>query len=137
MKVTYSLSDLNTVASSILSEAKTKTLLFYGEMGIGKTTLIKELAKQLGVRDTLSSPTFSIVNEYNLPNDIIYHFDFYRLNQESEAMDFGVEEYFYSGHWNFVEWPEKVKNLLPQESTKIELTKNNDGSRTLNITPVN
>ena len=137
MKVTYSLSDLNTVASSILSEAKTKTLLFYGEMGIGKTTLIKELAKQLGVRDTLSSPTFSIVNEYDLPNDIIYHFDFYRLNQESEAMDFGVEEYFYSGHWNFVEWPEKVKNLLPQESTKIELTKNNDGSRTLNITPVN
>ncbi len=137
MKVTYTLSDLNTVAGSILSEAKTKTLLFYGDMGIGKTTLIKELAKTLGVQDTISSPTFSIVNEYDLKNDKLYHFDFYRLDHEDEAMDFGVEEYFYSGHWNFVEWPEKIKNLLPKESTTIKLTKNKDGSRTLNMTPVN
>lgn len=137
MKVTYTLSDLNTVAGSILLEAKTKTLLFYGDMGIGKTTLIKELAKTLGVQDTISSPTFSIVNEYDLKNDKLYHFDFYRLDHEDEAMDFGVEEYFYSGHWNFVEWPEKIKNLLPKESTTIKLTKNKDGSRTLNMTPVN
>ncbi len=121
----------------VLSNAPTKTLLFYGEMGVGKTTLIKELAKKLGVQDTISSPTFSIVNEYLLDEDKLYHFDFYRLEDEEEALDIGIEDYFESGHWSFVEWPERIEALLPRETTTIELTKNKNGSRTVNIVPVN
>tara|TARA_R110002124_G_scaffold138576_6_gene302241 strand:+ start:189102 stop:189509 length:408 start_codon:yes stop_codon:yes gene_type:complete len=134
--MTYTLNNLPEVAGKVLSDTTNKTLLFYGEMGVGKTTLIKELAKKLGVTDMISSPTFSIVNEYRLVDDKLYHFDFYRLNTEEEALDIGVEDYFYSGHWNFIEWPEKVKNLLPLESTKINITTNKNGSRTINIMPV-
>tara|TARA_R110002049_G_scaffold2214_40_gene16118 strand:+ start:1309 stop:1716 length:408 start_codon:yes stop_codon:yes gene_type:complete len=134
--MTYTLNNLPEVAGKVLSDTTNKTLLFYGEMGVGKTTLIKELAKKLGVTDMISSPTFSIVNEYRLDDDRLYHFDFYRLNTEEEALDIGVEDYFYSGHWNFIEWPEKVKNLLPLESTKINITTNKNGSRTINIMPV-
>lgn len=137
MELTYTLEDLPEVADAILSHAPTKTLLFYGEMGIGKTTLIKELAKSLGVQDTLNSPTFSIVNEYLLEADKLYHFDFYRIEAEEEAMDIGVEDYFYSGHWNFIEWPQKITNLLPEESTELQLTINPNGSRTLKMMPVN
>ncbi|MDC8004034.1 tRNA (adenosine(37)-N6)-threonylcarbamoyltransferase complex ATPase subunit type 1 TsaE [Aureisphaera galaxeae] len=137
MKRTYTLQELPEVAGMVLSNAPTKTLLFYGEMGVGKTTLIKELAKKLGVQDTISSPTFSIVNEYLLEADKLYHFDFYRLEAEEEALDIGIEDYFDSGHWNFVEWPEKIASLLPDGSTTIELTKNKNGSRTVNILPVN
>lgn len=136
MNMTYTLNNLPEVAGKVLSDTTNKTLLFYGEMGVGKTTLIKELAKKLGVTDMISSPTFSIVNEYRLDDDKLYHFDFYRLNTEEEALDIGVEDYFYSGHWNFIEWPEKVKNLLPLESTKINITTNKNGSRTINIMPV-
>lgn len=136
MNMTYTLNNLPEVAGKVLSDTTNKTLLFYGEMGVGKTTLIKELAKKLGVTDMISSPTFSIVNEYRLDDDRLYHFDFYRLNTEEEALDIGVEDYFYSGHWNFIEWPEKVKNLLPLESTKINITTNKNGSRTINIMPV-
>tara|TARA_R110002072_G_scaffold118631_1_gene250691 strand:- start:100207 stop:100620 length:414 start_codon:yes stop_codon:yes gene_type:complete len=136
MNMTYTLNNLPEVAGKVLSDTTNKTLLFYGEMGVGKTTLIKELAKKLGVTDMISSPTFSIVNEYRLVDDKLYHFDFYRLNTEEEALDIGVEDYFYSGHWNFIEWPEKVKNLLPLESTKINITTNKNGSRTINIMPV-
>ena len=136
MEMTYTLLDLPEVAGKLLSGVTTKTLLFYGEMGTGKTTLIKEIAKKLGVDETVSSPTFSIVNEHNLENDRLYHFDFYRLKNLEEAYAFGLEEYFYSGSWNFVEWPEKIDSLIPLESTKIKLTKNENGSRTLSITPV-
>ena len=137
MNITYTFKDLPEIAGKVLSDITNKTLLFYGEMGVGKTTLIKELAKRLGVKDVLSSPTFSIVNEYELDNDKLYHFDFYRLEKEEEALDIGVEDYFDSGHWNLIEWPEKIKNLLPKENTKIQLTKNNNGSRTLKMMPVN
>ncbi|GAB5399360.1 MAG: tRNA (adenosine(37)-N6)-threonylcarbamoyltransferase complex ATPase subunit type 1 TsaE [Aureisphaera sp.] len=137
MRRTYTLHELPEIAGMVLSNAPTKTLLFYGEMGVGKTTLIKELAKKLGVQDTISSPTFSIVNEYLLEEDKLYHFDFYRLEDEEEALDIGIEDYFDSGHWNFIEWPEKIGSLLPDGSTTIELTKNNNGSRTVNILPVN
>ena len=105
-------------------------------MGTGKTTLIKQIAKNLGVMDSVSSPTFSIVNEHLLDNEKLYHYDFYRLESLDEALDIGIEDYLYSGHWNFVEWPEKVEDLLPGESTKIELIKNENGSRTLSIKPV-
>lgn len=136
MKRTFTLQELPEIAGMVLTNSPSKTLLFYGEMGVGKTTLIKELAKKLGVQDTISSPTFSIVNEYALNEDKLYHFDFYRLEDEEEALDIGIEDYFDSGHWNFVEWPEKVESLLPEATTMIELTKNKNGSRTLNILPV-
>ena len=137
MNITYTLADLPEVANAILSHAPTKTLLFYGELGIGKTTLIKELAKSLGIEDTLTSPTFSIINEYQLDADKLYHFDFYRIEEEEEAMDLGIEEYFHAGHWNFIEWPQKITNLLPEDSTELQLSKNLNGSRTLKMMPVN
>ena len=130
----FFLKDLEAVATYILQTADTKTLLFYGDMGVGKTTLIKELAKQLGSIDQSSSPTFSLVNEYRTnENEPLYHFDFYRINDETEALDMGVEEYLYSDHWCFIEWPEKVKNLLPLNAVAIHLTKNSDGSRSITI----
>ncbi len=136
MKLTFTLQELPDVAEKVLTGASSKTLLFYGEMGTGKTTLIKEIAKNLGVEDAVNSPTFSIVNEHLLNNEKLYHYDFYRLESLDEAMDIGIEDYLYAGHWNFIEWPEKVEDLLPEESTKIELTKNKNGSRTINIMPV-
>ncbi len=137
MNKTYTLQELPEIAGMLLDKTSTKTLLFYGEMGVGKTTLIKELAKKLGVHDTLSSPTFSIVNEYVLDEDKLFHFDCYRLESEEEALDIGIEDYFDAGHWSFVEWPERISGLLPEESTKIQLTKNQNGSRTINMTLVN
>ncbi|KAA3622509.1 MAG: tRNA (adenosine(37)-N6)-threonylcarbamoyltransferase complex ATPase subunit type 1 TsaE [Flavobacterium sp.] len=136
MELTYTLQQLPEVAEKVLTGSPSKTLLFYGEMGSGKTTLIKEIAKNLGVVDSVSSPTFSIVNEHLLDNEKLYHYDFYRLESLDEALDIGIEDYLYSGHWNFVEWPEKVEDLLPGESTRIDLIKNENGSRTLSITPV-
>jgi len=136
MKLTFTLEELPAVAAKLLSESKSKTFLFYGEMGAGKTTLIKEIAKNLGAGEALSSPTFSIVNEHVLDGEKLYHYDFYRLESLDEALDIGIEDYLYSGHWNFVEWPEKIEKLLPGESTRIELTKNENGSRTLSVMPV-
>jgi len=98
-----------------------KVFLFEGEMGAGKTTFIKAICKQLGVNDLVSSPTFSIVNEYNAPKGVIYHFDFYRLKSESEAYDLGYEDYFYSGNYCFVEWPSKVKDLWPENSVHVNI----------------
>jgi tRNA threonylcarbamoyladenosine biosynthesis protein TsaE len=136
MEQTYTIEDLPEIAGMVLTNASNKTLLFYGDMGVGKTTLIKELAKKLGVQDTLSSPTYSIVNEYSLDSDKLYHFDFYRINTDEEALDIGIEEYFESSHWKLIEWPDKISNLLPEENTKIQLTINQNGSRTINVTPV-
>lgn len=136
MEITYTLNNLQQVADKVLTSAPNKHLLFHGAMGTGKTTLIAALAKQLGVTETISSPTFSLVNEYKSSNDVIYHFDFYRIEDESEALDIGVEEYFDSENWLFIEWPEKIKTLLPSESTNITISKNKNGSRTLNIVPV-
>jgi len=136
MEYTFTLDELSLVAKKLLATVSNKVLLFYGEMGIGKTTLIKEIAKQLGVKATINSPTYAIVNEYELINDKLYHFDFYRINKEEEALDIGIEEYFYSEHWNLIEWPQKIETLLPKESTILKITKNKNGSRTLKIMPV-
>ena len=133
MEFNFNLQDLTFVAKEILRNVPNKTLLFYGTMGVGKTTLIKELSKQLGVTDVINSPTFSLVNEYEIIKDKIYHFDFYRIKSEEEAIDIGIEDYFFSGHWNLIEWPENISNLLPPNSTKIEMNKNQNGTRTLNI----
>ena len=99
-----------------------KKFVFYAEMGVGKTTLIKELSLQLGVNDVVSSPTFSIVNEYlTKENCKIYHFDFYRLEDEQEAFDMGYEEYFFSDAYCFIEWPEKIPNLIEDDMIVVKM----------------
>lgn len=103
-------------------------------MGVGKTTLIKELVKQLGVTEATSSPTFSLVNEYQGSNSTIFHFDFYRIESEEEIYDIGIEDYFYQNAWCLVEWPNKTPNLIPQDAVVIQLNENIDGSRTIEIT---
>lgn len=103
---------------------------FYGKMGAGKTTLIKELCKQLGVIDVVNSPTFSLVNEYHTENgETIYHFDFYRINKLEEVYDFGYEEYFYSGNLCLIEWPELIEPLLPENTLKLQIVENTNGLR--------
>lgn len=133
MTYTYDLSSLPQAASTVISGVSGKTILFYGKMGVGKTSLIKEISKQLGCTEMVTSPTFSLVNEYEVKDGLLYHFDFYRIKNENEAFDFGVEEYFYSNQWTLIEWPEKIPNLLPNAKSEIFLTQNNDGTRTLKI----
>lgn len=98
-----------------------RIFLFYGSMGAGKTTIINALCEYLQVEDNTSSPTFSIVNEYKSPIGPIYHFDFYRLKSEEEALDLGYEDYFYSNNYCFIEWPENIPNLLPLEAKEIHI----------------
>ncbi|MDG1934615.1 MAG: tRNA (adenosine(37)-N6)-threonylcarbamoyltransferase complex ATPase subunit type 1 TsaE [Flavobacteriales bacterium] len=117
------LNDISQVAGRILEYTSfSKRYIFYGEMGVGKTTLIKELSLQLGTVDIVSSPTFSIVNEYAI-NDAqkIYHFDFYRLENESEALDIGVNEYFASDNYCFIEWPERIPSLVEDDMIVIKI----------------
>ena len=123
MNKNYSLEDLSIIASEIILLAKSKTLLFYGQMGVGKTTLIKEICKILKVQDSISSPTFSLVNEYQTSNqNKVFHFDFYRITDEEEALDMGIEEYFYNNDWCLIEWPKNIENLLPLDAVEIHLT---------------
>ena len=117
----YSEKELPEVAKKIVASAKSKVICFHGPMGAGKTTLIKALVKELGGAGNANSPTFGIVNEYHTTsNELLgYHFDFYRLEDEEEALDFGVEEYLYSGAWVFIEWPEKVPSYIPEDCTNL------------------
>ncbi len=131
MSVKYSLGDIDKVARKLLEESKTKIILFKGEMGSGKTTLISAMVKILGGDSKASSPTFSIVNEYKVKSDIVYHFDFYRIKNHIEALDIGIEDYFYSGNWNFIEWPDKIRHLLPDKITTIKLIILSDQEREL------
>ena len=134
MNKNYTLEDLPHIASEIISSVTNKKLLFYGQMGVGKTTLIKEICNQIGVLDTISSPTFSLVNEYNTSNKSkVFHFDFYRIENEEEALDIGIEEYFDTSHWCFVEWPENIENLLPLDVVQIHLSILDVGQRTIQI----
>jgi tRNA threonylcarbamoyladenosine biosynthesis protein TsaE len=129
-----SLADLDKTASEIISFAShDRVFLFYGEMGAGKTTLIRALCKQLGTDDNVASPTFSIVNEYKISKGSIYHFDFYRLKTQTEAMDMGFEEYLYSGNYCFIEWPEKIPDLLPLHYISIKINVANNNERQVNI----
>jgi len=122
MKNTFQLSDIKNIANQIIHKATHKVILLNGQMGAGKTTLIKALSHELGVIDVANSPTFSIVNEYKTNKDeVVFHFDLYRLEQEEEAYDMGIDEYFNSGNWCFIEWPEKTPNLIPSEHHTIEL----------------
>ncbi len=134
MNKNYSLNELTQIAESIIKNAQNKVLLFYGDMGVGKTTLIKEICNVLGVEDVAHSPTFSIVNEYKTSsNDIVYHFDFYRIENEEEAYDMGVEDYLYSDNWCLIEWPENVKNLLPLDAVAIEINILENGQRNIQL----
>ena len=134
MNIVFSLDQIQETAEEILAQNPKKIILFNGEMGVGKTTLIKQLCKSLGVQDATSSPTFSLVNEYYTTNNqIVYHFDFYRLNKETEALDMGVDDYLYSGNWCFIEWSEKIENLLPEETSTINISLLEDGKRSLEL----
>ena len=126
------LDELPEVAQKIIDQLQHKLITFEGEMGAGKTTFIKEFVKALGTNDEISSPTFSIVNEYDTDKGKVYHFDFYRLNHEDEALDFGIEEYLYSNQYCLMEWPNKIANFIPDEHHTITL-KNVDGARHLNF----
>ncbi len=124
------LGELRSAAKLLLQEfGNDRIFLFYGHMGAGKTTFINALCEELGVKDHTSSPTFSIVNEYDSDQGTLYHFDFYRLKNENEALDMGYEEYFYSGNYCFVEWPEKIANLIPENAITIEIKSTDNQSR--------
>ncbi|MBC5993344.1 tRNA (adenosine(37)-N6)-threonylcarbamoyltransferase complex ATPase subunit type 1 TsaE [Pontibacter sp. SD6] len=134
-----SLADLPAAASVLIEEAKNEPIiLFEGPMGAGKTTLIKEVCRQLGVKDNVSSPTFSLVNEYaGADGKLIYHFDFYRLNEEREALDIGALEYFDSGRVCLIEWPSMIQNILPEHYLLVTLQPDAEGQvRTMTINQV-
>lgn len=131
MELTYCLEDLPIVAEKIIEESNNKIILFSGEMGAGKTTLIKEIVKQLGSNDRVTSPTFSLVNEYESTSGPIYHFDLHRLENEEEAFDMGFEEYVFSAAWKLIEWPQKIQHLLPEKKTSVLLQTTKDNKRKL------
>lgn len=115
----FTLEELDGVVKKLLNASQgSKVWLFYGEMGAGKTTLIKVICRSLGIHSPMNSPTFAIVNEYD---DVAYHFDFYRLKNEDEAYDIGIEEYLDSGRFCFIEWPEKIPSLLPEHRFEIKI----------------
>jgi len=128
------ISELDTAAAWLIENTREQRVyLFQGEMGAGKTTFIKAICNYLGVNGTTSSPTFSIVNAYDSPHGELYHFDFYRLKDELEAYDLGYEEYFYAGNYCFIEWPEKIPNLIPEEAVYVEIRALEDLSRVIEI----
>jgi tRNA threonylcarbamoyladenosine biosynthesis protein TsaE len=129
----FDIQSIDEVAYDLVKNAQTKTILFNGDMGAGKTTLISALVKALGGTTEVSSPTFSIVNEYHVKNGKVYHFDFYRINDLHEALDIGIEDYFYSDHWIFIEWPDKIAEILPDKADISYIKINKDGSRTIKL----
>lgn len=130
-----STAELNTLAKQLLNFANgNKFFIFEGEMAAGKTTFIKAFCEVLGVSEVVSSPTFSIVNEYEAADGLVYHFDFYRLKNLQEAYDIGYEDYFYSNSICLVEWPTKVEELLPDSYIKVEITITGENARNFNFT---
>ena len=136
MEIRINNTDGLAAAAKLFIEAmgERKVFAFYGKMGAGKTTFIKAICEALGVEDVVTSPTFAIVNEYMTPQKgAIYHFDFYRIKNLREAYDIGAEEYFYSGCPCFIEWPELIEELLPEDVVKVNIEVHEDGSRTVLI----
>ena len=129
-----SLSELERVAEEILSSiGERRVVLLRGGMGAGKTTLVSRIASKLGAEDTVTSPTFALVNQYEGREGTIYHFDFYRINRVEEVFDLGYEEYFYSGELCFVEWPEMVEGLLPEDAMEVRIKVGDDDKRIFEI----
>ena len=120
--------ELDEIAKAIVKVFKNeKKIVFFGEMGVGKTTLIKSICKVLNVQDVVTSPTFSVVNEYqNKDGNSLYHFDFYRIKNQEELFDLGLEEYIYSDNYCFIEWPEKAEGLLSDNFIQVQMTKNKE-----------
>ncbi|MFA8299672.1 MAG: tRNA (adenosine(37)-N6)-threonylcarbamoyltransferase complex ATPase subunit type 1 TsaE [Hyphomicrobiales bacterium] len=130
------ISELNNAAKILLSEfPEERVFAFFGEMGAGKTTFIKSICEEIQVEDIVNSPTFAIINEYYTVNqDSVYHFDFYRMKKQEEAFDIGFEDYLYSGNYCFIEWSEKVEDLLPDNIIIVKITENKiNHSRTISI----
>lgn len=134
MKLEYSLQDIEQIVQKVIASNPQKVILFHGQMGAGKTTFIKELCKVLGVENPTSSPTFSLVNEYEInDNQLVYHFDMYRLKSQQEAVDMGIDEYLYSGNWCFIEWAENIPDLIPDEHSVITIQVQENGNRVLTL----
>ena len=126
---------LDKAAAWLIEESdNARQFAFYGEMGVGKTTLIKSICNALGAQDIVTSPTFAIVNEYRIKSDeLVYHFDFYRIEKKEEVFDFGFEDYLYSGAYCFMEWPEKIEGILPADVVRVFVVENPDGSRIIKL----
>lgn len=135
MKRTFQLNEIHEVAKELLEKAPNKVVCLYGDMGVGKTTLVKAVVEQLGAVDIASSPTFGLVNEYSDVNDtpLAYHFDFYRLNDEMEALDMGFEDYLNSDAWLFIEWPEKIPSLIPNDAVSVFLHFIEESTRSIEL----
>jgi tRNA threonylcarbamoyladenosine biosynthesis protein TsaE len=133
LEINYKVNEVEDVAKQLIKNLKTKTLLIYGKMGVGKTTLIKAIVKTLGSKDVVSSPTFSIVNEYELKNDKIYHFDLYRIKDLAEAYNFGIEDYLFNNNWILIEWPEKIEGILLDDFDYINIKISSENTRILSL----
>ncbi len=133
MKINYRLSEVESVAKQIIENLTSKTILFYGDMGVGKTTLIKEIIKAIGSKDEVTSPTFSIVNEYEINDDKIFHFDLYRIKDIEEAYNLGIEDYLDSNHWILIEWAEVIEPIITDNFNQIELQIESENQRILKL----
>jgi len=133
LDITYSLDDVDTIAKKIIEAVDSKIIVLHGDMGVGKTTLVKSIANALGSKDVVSSPTFSIVNEYEISDGLLYHFDLYRIDNLEDAFDFGIEDYLYSEHWMVIEWPELIIPLLNDSYTSIYLSINTEKLRKITL----
>ncbi len=134
MKIEFNLDEIEIVTKQVLDANPEKVILFNGEMGAGKTTFIKALCKQLGVTNPTSSPTFSLVNEYQIAgNELVYHFDVYRLKNQNEALDMGIEDNVYSGNWCFIEWSETIPDLIPEKHSVITISVLNNNKRLIEL----
>jgi tRNA threonylcarbamoyladenosine biosynthesis protein TsaE len=134
MKFIFSLDEIDAISQKVIDSNPEKVILFNGEMGAGKTTFIKSLSKNLGVENATSSPTFSLVNEYQITaNQYVYHFDVYRLKDQTEALDMGIDDYLYSGNWCFIEWAEKIPDLIPENHSIITISVLENGKRMLEL----
>ena len=136
--MTFEIKSLDTIretAREFINNMGGRTVFaFYGSMGAGKTTFVKAVCEEMGVKDVVNSPTFAIINEYEVEGKApIFHFDFYRINKPEEAFDFGYEDYFYSGNLCFIEWPEKIEALLPENCVKVTIEEQKDGSRKIEV----
>lgn len=133
MDIEYKIDEIHEVAKKVINESTSKILLFRGEMGVGKTTLIKALVEALGSDSRVSSPTFSLVNEYVIDEGLVYHFDLYRIRDLEEALNFGIDDYLFSNEWVFIEWPEKIMELLPDNFNSIFINDLGNSMRSLKM----